>query len=263
MKKKIVIVLRFVFAFVLYFGVAQAVGAKPNAQTETEYPQRPIRMIAVVTAGGGADIYARMLARKIGEALAQQVVVDNRGGANGVIGTELAVKAAPDGYALLFVTSAHTINAADQRRLPYDTLVDLAPISLFAEFGIFLVSYPGFPSKSVPELLALARARSGKMSSNRSPAWSEGPAMLEVGYPRVAGSVWYGLMVPAHTPREVIAGLNAESNRILATEEVRARLDAVGIEVAGGGTPEDFGKFIRAEIAKWAPVVKAAGIVPE
>ena len=87
--------------------------------------------------------------------------------------------------------------------------------------------------------------------------------MLEVGYPRVAGSVWYGLMVPAHTPREVIAGLNAESNRILATEEVRARLDAVGIEVAGGGTPEDFGKFIRAEIAKWAPVVKAAGIVPE
>ena len=87
--------------------------------------------------------------------------------------------------------------------------------------------------------------------------------MLEVGYPRVAGSVWYRLMVPANTPRQVIAGLNAESNRILATEEVRARLDAVGIEVAGGGTPEDFGKFIRAEIAKWAPVVKAAGIVPE
>ena len=121
-------------------------------------------MIAVVTAGGGADIYARILARKLGESFGQQVVVDNRGGANGVIGTELASRAVPDGHTLLFVTSAHAINAATRRRLPYDTLVDLAPVSLFTEFATFLVVYPGFPPQTLPELLALARAKPGQLN---------------------------------------------------------------------------------------------------
>ena len=97
----------------------------------------------------------------------------------------------------------------------------------------------------------------------RLPVAPEAPTMIEIGYPRVAGTVWYGLMVPSGTPREVIAKLNAESNRVLATNEVRDRLAAMGIDAAAGGSPEDFGKFIRAEIAKWAPVVRAAGIVPE
>ena len=97
----------------------------------------------------------------------------------------------------------------------------------------------------------------------RLPVAPDAPTMLEIGYPKVAGTVWYGLMVPAGTPRAVIAKLNAESNGVLATDEVRDRLAAMGIDAAGGGSPEDFGKFIRAEIAKWAPVVRAAGIVPE
>lgn len=97
----------------------------------------------------------------------------------------------------------------------------------------------------------------------RLPVAPDAPTMIEIGYPKVAGTVWYGLMVPAGTPRAVIAKLNAESNGVLATDEVRDRLAAMGIDAAGGGSPEDFGKFIRAEIAKWAPVVRAAGIVPE
>ena len=97
----------------------------------------------------------------------------------------------------------------------------------------------------------------------RLPVAPDAPTMIEIGYPKVAGTVWYGLMVPAGTPRAVIAKLNAESNGVLATDEVRDRLVAMGIDVAGGGPPEDFGRFIRAEIAKWAPVVRAAGIVPE
>jgi tripartite-type tricarboxylate transporter receptor subunit TctC len=82
--------------------------------------------------------------------------------------------------------------------------------------------------------------------------------MAELGYPRVAGSVWYGLMAPAGTPKKIIAMLNAESNRILATQEVKDRMAGAGIDAAGG-TPEEFGNFIRAELAKWGPVVKAAG----
>ncbi len=82
--------------------------------------------------------------------------------------------------------------------------------------------------------------------------------MAELGYPRVAGSVWYGLMAPAGTPKKIIAMLNAESNRILATQEVKDHMAGAGIDAAGG-TPEEFGNFIRAEFAKWGPVVKAAG----
>ena len=90
----------------------------------------------------------------------------------------------------------------------------------------------------------------------------EAPTMIELGMPKIAGSVWYGLVVPAGTPKAIITKLNAESNRILATQDVKDRMSAVGIDTTGG-SPEDFAKFIRDEIAKWGPVVKAAGIQPE
>ena len=86
--------------------------------------------------------------------------------------------------------------------------------------------------------------------------------MIELGMPKIAGSVWYGLVVPAGTPKAIITKLNVESNRILASQDVKDRMSAVGIDTTGG-SPEDFAKFIRDEIAKWGPVVKAAGIQPE
>ena len=103
----------------------------------------------------------------------------------------------------------------------------------------------------------------GVASPARLAVVPDAPTMSELGYPKVVGSVWYGLMVPAGTPRIIVDRLNSESNRILATEEVRERMAAVSIDAAGGGGPGDFGNFIRAEIAKWGPVVRRAGIVTE
>jgi tripartite-type tricarboxylate transporter receptor subunit TctC len=97
------------------------------------------------------------------------------------------------------------------------------------------------------------------VSPARVSVFPDTPTMVELGYPRVAGSIWYGLMAPAGTPKQIIARLNAESNRILATQEVKDRLAGAGIDAAGG-TPEEFGNFIRAEFTKWGPVVKAAGV---
>lgn len=133
-----------------------------------DYPNRPIRMIATFTPGGGADIYARMLAKKMSEIFQQQVVVDNRGGANGIIGTEMVANATPNGYTIAFVTSAHAVNPATRRRLPYDTQKDLAPISLFTEFPFFVVTHPAFAPQTIPELLALVRASPGKINYGAS-----------------------------------------------------------------------------------------------
>jgi tripartite-type tricarboxylate transporter receptor subunit TctC len=96
-------------------------------------------------------------------------------------------------------------------------------------------------------------------SAARVPAFPDIPTLRELGYPRVDGTVWYGLLAPAGTPKSVIAKLNAESNRVLAMPDVKEKLARAGIDAAGG-TPEEFGKFIRAEFEKWGPVVKAAGV---
>ncbi len=137
---------------------ACAVGTPAMAQ---QYPDRPIRMVAPFAPGGGADVYGRLLAKKFSEIFSQQVVVDNRSGANGIIGTDIVAKAAPSGYTLLFTLSAHVTNAAIRNDLPYDTLKDFAPVSLFTEFPLFLYASPSLPAQSVPELLALVRGKPG------------------------------------------------------------------------------------------------------
>ncbi len=136
----------------------------PCITSAQDYPDRPIRMIATFDAGGGADAYARRLAAKLSEIFQQQVIVDNRGRANGIVGTETTAKAAPNGYTIMFVTSAHAINAVVRRDLPYDTLKDFAPISLFTTSRFFLLAHPSFAAQSVPELLALARSKPGQIN---------------------------------------------------------------------------------------------------
>ena len=128
-----------------------------------EYPSKPIRLIIPYPPGGGADILGRVVAQKLSGVLGQQVLPDNRGGANGIIGTELAARAPGDGYTLLFPSSPHTVNVSMLPTLPYDTVKDFAPVSLVATTPYILVVHPSMPVRSVKELIAFAKARPGKI----------------------------------------------------------------------------------------------------
>ena len=310
--------------------LAALAGALP-ATGQQGYPSRPVRIIVFVPAGGGADLLARVMGQKLGDALGQTVVIDNRAGMGGVIGTNVVAKANPDGYTLLQGgITTHGIGPHIYTNLPYDPIKDFTPVILSGTLPIFLVVNTQVPVKSVSELIALAKAKPAAMtfgspgtgsaphlvgelfkivtaiptqhvpykgsgtgapavaanevqfffdaiaghqpfitlnrvkalavtSPARLAAFPDIPTMKEVGLPKVDGTVWYGLLAPAGTPKPVIAKLNAESRRVLAMQEVKDRLVASGIDTAGG-TPEEFGKFIRAEYEKWGPVVKAAGV---
>jgi tripartite-type tricarboxylate transporter receptor subunit TctC len=128
------------------------------------YPVKPVRVIVPFAPGGNTDIIARIVAPKMGELLGQQIIIDNRGGAGSVIGTELAAKAPPDGYTLLMVSAAHVINPAMVRKLPYDSVKDFAPISVIADVPTAFVIHPSLPVKNVKEFIALAKARPGHLN---------------------------------------------------------------------------------------------------
>lgn len=137
--------------------------AATAAMAET-WPAKPIRMIVGFPAGGGADIVARVLGTELGKSLGQSVVVDNRGGANGVIGTQELAKAAPDGHTLMLTISSHVTNALLYPKAPYDAMKDFAPVSLLATSPFVLVVNPQLPVNSVAELVALAKAQPGKIN---------------------------------------------------------------------------------------------------
>jgi tripartite-type tricarboxylate transporter receptor subunit TctC len=126
------------------------------------YPTKPIRMLVGYVPGGATDLSARMLAARFSETLGQQVIVDNRSGASGMIATALLVRAAPDGYTLMVVDSAHVANPAVNEKMPYDTLKDIAGVSLILRVPMLLLVNPSFPAKSVKDLVALAKANPGK-----------------------------------------------------------------------------------------------------
>src|SRR2546423_6714297 len=143
--------------------------ASANALHAQPYPARPVRIIVPFSPGAGTDIFARLIAKKLGESLPQPVVVENRVGAAGIIGCELVARAAPDGYTLLMgTTGSHTTNPAVYAKLPYDPLKDFAPISLVAEAPFILFVNPAVPARSVKELVALAKARPGELSFGSS-----------------------------------------------------------------------------------------------
>lgn len=123
------------------------------------YPTKPVRMVVPFAPGGGTDVIARRLAAAMTESMKRQVVVDNRGGANGIIGTEIVAHAAPDGYTLLFVSSPHSVNPSLYAKLPYDTVRDFAPVSMAATSPYVLVSHPSLPAQTVRELIAVAKKR--------------------------------------------------------------------------------------------------------
>lgn len=134
-----------------------------SAAQAQSYPTRVVRMIVPFAPGGNTDIIARVYAPKMSEMIGQQIIIDNRGGAGSMIGTEIAAKSPPDGYTLLMVSAAHTINPAMVKKLPYDSIKDFAPIGVIADVPTAFVVHPSLPAKNLKEFLAIARARPGEI----------------------------------------------------------------------------------------------------
>ena len=298
-----------------------------GAQT---YPVKPVRLLIGFAAGGGADVIARGLSPRLTEALGQQVIVDNRPGANGMIAAELASKTAPDGYTLLVAPGNYAFAPAMDSKLSLDMGTAFAPVSLLAETPLLLVVHPSLPVRSIPQLVALAKSQPGRLSyasggiggsahlatelfrmltqvnmvhvpykgtgaaiadlvgghvplcfctlpsvfpqakqgrlravavttARRTPAAPDIPTVAEAGVPGYEMSQWYGLLAVAGTPAPVIERLNTEIGKALRHPELRSRYQSDGAEPVGS-SPQEFGAFFKAEIAKWTRVVQKAGI---
>ena len=295
------------------------------------YPTKPIRIVVAYTPAGATDILARTIGQKLTEAWGQAVIIDNRPGANGNIGTEYAAKATPDGYTLLMVTAGtHGINPGLYRKLGFDAVKDFAPVSLVAMVPNVFVVNNAVPTKDLKEFIAYAKANQGKLNygspgngstahlsmelfksmtgiqmvhvpykgsagvladliggqivvtmdnmppyvpqvkagkiralavspARRSPALPDVPTVAEAGVPGYDSGAWFGLVAPANTPKDLVAKLSRETARILKLPDVSARLADLGAE-AVGSTPEQFSAHIKAEIAKWAKVIRDANV---
>jgi tripartite-type tricarboxylate transporter receptor subunit TctC len=168
--------------------IALVIGGLPSSGLSAQaYPTKPIRLIVPFSAGGGADIFARLIGRKLEQNMGQQFVVDNRAGASGIIGCELVARSAPDGYTLLMgTTGTHTTNPAVYSKLPYDPLKDFAPISLVAESPFVLLVHPSLPVANLKELIAFAKARPGQLTYASSGTGSSSHLGFEL-FNRMAG----------------------------------------------------------------------------
>jgi tripartite-type tricarboxylate transporter receptor subunit TctC len=144
--------------------IALTVGIASQGFAAQDYPTRPVRLVVASSAGGASDILARMLGQRITEELGQQIVVDNRGGASGVIGTDIVAKALPDGYTLLIIQPSLTINPNMMKKMPYDAVRDFAPIVQVVDAAQLLTVNPSLPAKSVKDLIALAKAKPGQLT---------------------------------------------------------------------------------------------------
>jgi tripartite-type tricarboxylate transporter receptor subunit TctC len=145
-----------------------------SALAQQPYPSRPIRLISPFAPGGGNDILCRTIAPKLTERIRQQVIVDNRPGANGIIGTEVAARSAPDGYTIVLIPSGHAVNASLHRKLPYDSIKDFTPITLVGSSPLILAVHPSLPARNVKELIALAKAHPEQLTYGSAGIGSSG-----------------------------------------------------------------------------------------
>lgn len=300
------------------------------AVAQQSYPSRPVRVVVSWAPGGAADVIARVVGQKLGEQLGQQLVIDNRAGASGAIGTSLAGKSAPDGYTLLFGGVTELVLNPQIVKVPYDAVRDFAAVSPLA-FGYYvLVVHPSLPVRSVKDLIVLAKARPGEINyasggtgSNlslvaelfkttagikvthipykgggpagmavisgesqmmfstiaatlpyvtskrlvalaltgpkRSPLMPNVPTFAESGLRGLDVGLWFALLAPEATPRDIIARLNAEVIKLAATPDYRAQIEKLGFEPFTS-SPEKFAAFMKGELDKWGKVIKAAGV---
>ena len=292
-----------------------------------EWPARQaIRFVVVYPPGGASDVTARLLAAKLTDTLGQSVVVENRPGANGIIATDFVAKSAPDGYTLLMANlGPNALNPVVYKKLPYDALKDFAGVTLTTIVPQVVLVNPSLPIKSIPELIAYAKANPGKVSFGSAgqgasnhlsgellnalagirmqhiPYKGDAPSLadlisgqIQVALPTTVAGLpfvtsgklraigvtgakrldnmpelptvaetlrgfeavsWGGVMVPAGTPRPVIARLNADINRILKMPDVADKLKALGAVIVGS-SPEEFDSYVKDEIAKWGKVAR-------
>jgi tripartite-type tricarboxylate transporter receptor subunit TctC len=315
---------------------ALALGALPFATAWAQtYPisSKPIRIIVPTSPAGGNDAMARIVAQKLGDRMKQPVIVENKAGANGAIGTEFVAKAAPDGYTILFgYIATHGINPG-LSKVPYDPVKDFAPIAQIAEAQGVLVVNPSVDAKSVKDLIALAKAKPGKLSyasagngtaphvagelfkqltgtdllhvpykgsgpavtdtlsgqtqvmfpslvaasgyiksgklrglavtgKKRSPLFPELPTIAESGVPGFEVVQWYGLFAPANTPKEIVDRLNREVVAVMKDPDTATKFAAQGADIVSG-SPDELGKLVQSELAKWGKFIKEAKITAD
>jgi tripartite-type tricarboxylate transporter receptor subunit TctC len=301
-----------------------------NAQN---YPSKPVRVIVPFSAGGATDIVTRIVGQKLGEIWGQQVVVDDRAGAGGNIGGELAAKSPPDGYTL-FMTSGSIVTANQHiyRKMPFDPAKDLVAVTNVASGPQVLVVTPTFPPKTIKEFIALAKARPAAITFGSAgfstqthlaaenfiytshidvvhiPYKGEAPAIADVmagqvqfATPNLAAAInfiqqgklralgvtstqrstqlpavpaiaetlpgfenlgWFGFMVPAGTPREIIDKVYRDTAKVLEAADVKSRFDGLGMAPVGS-SPAEFAKTIREETERWAKIVRERKLVVE
>jgi tripartite-type tricarboxylate transporter receptor subunit TctC len=302
----------------------------PALVAAQEYPAKPIRLIVPFPAGGPNDIVARIVGQKISELAKQPVVIDNRGGQGGTLGTDAVAKANPDGYTIGIVNAGALAINQSMEKIPYDALKDFAPVTLVVTVPEMLVVAGNVPARNMSELVTLAKAQPGKLNfastgpgslphlaselfkltakidivhvpyrgaapavndllgqqvemtfldlpailphiksgalwpialgaPQRAPTAPDVPTTAELGMPEVLAENWYGMIAPGGTPPAVVAALNRITTTALSDPNVKEKLAAQGM-TAVGDTPEHFRDFIAGETAKWAKVIKDAGV---
>ena len=310
--------------------------AAPAVHAQQGYPNRPLRLVVPFTPAGTTDIAARILAERLGQRLGQQVVVENRPGAGGNLGSDVVAKSEPDGYTLLMCTvSSSAINySLYGQRMPYKP-EDLAGVGLVLRVPNLIFVTPSLPVRTLQELVTYVKARPGQLNHGssgigtslhltgellktvagldmthvpyrgsgpmlqeviagrievavdnlpsvighvregrlrplaltvpeRSPALPDVPTTAEAGYPAVEATAWFGVQVPARTPRSLVERLGKEVDAVVkepATWQRYAELGGMkpGLTPDGGTSPETFEAFVKAEIAKWSEVVQKSG----
>ena len=316
--------------FIASAGACAAALAHPLASAQA-YPSRPVRIVVPYAAGGITDILSRMLAQQMEGSLGQRVIVENKAGAAGILGTDVVAKAAPDGYTILMGSISPLVIAkiaAD--KLPYDPFTDLAPVTQVASSPVVLVVHPSVPATTAAELVELIKARpdtfnfssagagapshlscellkrrfglkmahipykgtgaslvdlvagqvqltmdspapllpfirAGKLralavaSPARSPLLPDVPTMTEAGLPGVEVSGWYGYLVPAKTPGDVVERIHRAFGDAVRTPEISGRIVEMGA-VPLATSPRQFADFMQQELQKWSPIVQSLNL---
>ena len=312
-------------------GALLLVGAMASPLCAQSYPNKPIRFIVPMAPGGLHDILGRIIGPKFAERLGRPVVIDNRPGAGGNVGAELAAKARPDGYTIVLVSQGLSTSPGIYKKLNYDPIKDLAPISLAAQTPMVAFVRSSLPFKNLKDLVEYAKANPGKLRFGSSgtggvnhltgelfkslakidivhvPYKGAGPALIgmmggeidimtsalssalphiqagrlralavlshervpslptvptarEAGMDNFEVSNWYGIHAPGGTPRDIVNRLNAEWIKIVAMPDTLETMQKAGLEPLSS-TPEQFAEFLKAEIVRWARIIKEANIV--